>query len=92
MANRAKGRGCPYCSGKKILSGYNDLATTNPNLATEWHPDKNGVLLPTMVSPGSHKKVWWLCKKGHEWQASIENRSKGSSCPICRKSISKRKT
>ena len=85
VANRGKGRGCPYCSNKKILQGYNDLATTNPEIASEWHPTKNETLLPTMVSLGSHKKVWWRCKNGHEWQSKIENRKVGNGCPICAK-------
>lgn len=91
IANRVKGRGCPYCSNKKILQGYNDLATINPDLALEWHPTKNGDLLPSMVSSGSHKKVWWLCKKGHEWQAKVENRNAGNGCPQCAKEKLKKK-
>lgn len=85
IANRVKGRGCPYCAGKKVLPGYNDLATINPDLALEWHPTRNEPLLPTMVSSGSHKKVWWLCKNGHEWQAVIGNRNSGNGCPQCTK-------
>ena len=85
ISDRNRGRGCPYCSNKKVLLGYNDLATTNPEIAAEWHPTKNGDLLPTMVSSGSHKKVWWKCKNGHEWQSKIEKRKAGSGCPVCRK-------
>lgn len=91
IANRVEGRGCPYCSNKKILQGYNDLATINPDLALEWHPTKNGDLLPSMVYSGSHKKVWWLCKKGHEWQAKVENRNAGNGCPQCAKEKLKKK-
>ena len=91
IANRVKGRGCPYCSNKNILQGYNDLATINPDLALEWHPTKNGDLLPSMVSSGSHKKVWWLCKKGHEWQAKVENRNARNGCPQCAKEKLKKK-
>ena len=80
ISDRNRGRGCPYCSNKKVLLGYNDLATTNPEIATEWHPTKNGDLLPTMVSSGSHKKVWWKCKSGHEWQYKVSNRN---NCPEC---------
>ncbi len=75
--------GCPYCSNKRVLAGYNDLATINPDLAKEWHPINNQGLSPQMVTAGSNKRVWWQCDKGHEWQASIANRSKGSRCPIC---------
>ena len=77
--------GCPYCAGKKVLSGYNDLSTTNYALSLEWHPSKNESLMPTMVSAGSHKRVWWICKNGHEWQARICNRSSDTACPICQK-------
>ncbi len=80
---RTKGVGCPYCSNQKILPGYNDLQSKLPELAKEWHPTKNGTLKPNMVSCGSGKKVWWLCKNGHEWQAIIRDRSKGNGCPYC---------
>lgn len=86
ITNRTTAKtGCPYCSGKKVSSGFNDLFTTNPRLASEWHPTKNKELLPTMVSSGAHKKVWWLCKNGHEWEAEIANRNAGNGCPICRR-------
>jgi len=83
--SRNNGIGCPYCAGKKVLPGYNDLATTNPELALEWHPNRNESLSPTMVTSGSHKKVWWKCNKGHEWQATIDKRNRGNRCPVCAK-------
>ena len=75
--------GCPYCGNRLVLVGYNDLATTHPNLAEEWHPTKNGDLKPTDVTYGSGKKVWWKCNKGHEWFAAISDRTKGIGCPYC---------
>lgn len=27
---------CPYCSGKKVLKGFNSLDITNPELINEW--------------------------------------------------------
>lgn len=84
ISDRNNGNGCPYCSNKKILPGFNDLATKNPELAKEWNYKKNDNLLPTNFSPNSTKKVWWVCKKGHEWEASICNRNgKCSGCPYC---------
>ena len=83
IINRNKGRKCPFCSNKQVLKGYNDLLTVNPILASEWNYDKNEKLLPTDVMPNSGKKVWWKCKKGHEWQARIESRNNGNSCPYC---------
>ncbi len=41
----------------KLQIGVNDLAATFPELAAQWHPDKNGDLLPSMVTAGSNKKV-----------------------------------
>ena len=69
----------------KLIVGINDLATTHPNIAAEWHPTKNGDLKPSDVSSFSHKKVWWLCAKGHEWQAQINARNRGNGCPFCAK-------
>lgn len=31
---------CPYCTGRKVLAGFNDLASTVPNIAVQWHPQK----------------------------------------------------
>ena len=82
--SRARGDSCPYCSNKKVLSGYNDLATTHPEIAKEWHPTKNSSIKPTMLTSGSNKKVWWKCKKGHEWEANVNNRARqNQGCPIC---------
>ena len=83
VSDRKKGFGCPYCAGQRVLKGYNDLETTHPDLALEWHPTKNGELSPTMVSFGSSRKVWWKCSKGHEWQMKIANRCRGYNCPYC---------
>lgn len=84
VANRARqGRGCPYCAGQLPIVGENDLLTVNPTLAKEWHPTKNGDLAPYDVTAGSHRKVWWLCEEGHEWQSIIKSRNKGVGCPYC---------
>lgn len=83
IKDRSDGRGCPFCAGKKILKGYNDLQTLNPNLANEWNYEKNDGLSPADVTPGSNEKVWWKCEKGHEWQATINNRNRVSGCPYC---------
>ena len=83
IGNRNHGNGCPICAGFQILVGYNDLATTHPLLCKEWHPTKNGNLTPEMVTKGSHKKIWWICPKGHEYDATASNRIIGRDCPIC---------
>ena len=80
---RAEGKGCPYCNGRRTFTGYNDLQTKNPELAAEWHPTKNGDLKPTDVASTVNKKVSWLGKCGHEWEASIGSRNRGNGCPYC---------
>ncbi len=78
-----KNGGCSICLGRKVVPS-NCLATTNPKLALEWHPTKNGNLTPNNVTGGSGKKVWWQCSKGsdHEWQAVVQSR-KVQDCAIC---------
>lgn len=83
VGNRNNGSGCPYCSNYSVLTGYNDLVTTNPKLADEWNYERNGELQPTDVTSGSHKKVWWICQKGHEWIAEVKSRNSGENCPYC---------
>lgn len=84
ILSRIKGSTCPYCSNRKVLEHFNDLATTHPDLTKEWHPTKNGNLTPNQVVAGSKKEVWWQCGQGHEWQASIFNRTKNwGNCPQC---------
>lgn len=74
--------GCLYCSGRLVIVGQNDLATTHPEIAAEWHPALNGKLKPTDISSAARQKVWWQCSKGHEWEAVVYSR-KQSGCPYC---------
>lgn len=66
-----RGYGCPYCSGHRAIRGINDLATANPELSEEWNYEKNNNLTPYDVTAGSHKKVWWLCGKGHPYELKM---------------------
>ena len=83
IRSRANGDQCPFCTRQVVLPNETDLATTHPTLAAEWNHKKNGALLPTQVFAGSKKKVWWKCKKGHEWKAAIYSRLNGAGCPVC---------
>ena len=78
-----QGTGCPFCAGRKILSGYNDFATLAPPHLKEWHPTKNLPLTPDQVGPSVAKSVWWLCTKGHEFEQNLHDRARGSGCPFC---------
>lgn len=79
IVSRTKGGyGCPYCSGRKVLPGFNDLATTHSLLASQalgWNPNE--------VSAGSGRKLDWKCGKGHTFTTSPLRRLRGDGCPIC---------
>jgi hypothetical protein len=79
--NRSKGKGCPFCSGRKPDKS-NCLATKHPKIAEQWHPKKNGSLTPEDVSYGSDIKVWWKCDKGedHEWKTPVYAKR---GCAVC---------
>jgi len=79
----SQGNGCPYCSGHRVLIGFNDLKTKRPDLAKEWsNKNKHG---PEFYSVGSGVKVIWKCQKCHyEWKSTINNRaSLNRGCPQC---------
>lgn len=80
-----RGDGCPYCANRKVLLGFNDLATAAPLVAKQWHETLNGALTPEMVTAGSHKKAWWQCSYGHVWKATIYSRAgvQQCDCPVC---------
>lgn len=89
IANRArKGKadpGCPYCPGRKVLAGYNDLATTHPGIAAMWHPRMNKCLKPTGVQAVSRKLAWWRGECGHVCQMAVRDRARAKPgyCPYC---------
>lgn len=83
VKTRVEGNGCPVCANRRVVAGVNDLKTTAPLLAMQWHPTKNGKLKPSEVLAGSSRRVWWRCTRGHEWQAEVQSRTAGKGCPIC---------
>lgn len=83
VRSRSGGAKCPYCTGRVLWAGDNDLATVNPALAMQWDTEKNGDLKPTDVLAGSERYVWWKCGKGHSWRASVLSRNRGAECPVC---------
>ena len=74
----SSGSGCPYCRGKQVLIGFNDLQTKFPDIAAEsdgWDP--------RTVTAGTNQKRNWKCKIGHIWNAAINHRTNGTGCPYC---------
>ena len=53
-------------------------------LIKEWDFEKNVGLDPKNLTIGSGKRVWWLCEKGHSWDAVIKDRNRhATGCPYC---------
>ena len=80
-----RGSDCPYCTNRKVLPGFNDLETKEPVIASQWHPTLNGSFTPQQVTPGSSRRVWWLCENGHAWKSVISSRTgkQRCGCPVC---------
>lgn len=58
------------------------VAEERPELVPQW--GTSNTISPDKVSCGSHLKVWWVCDKGHEWEAIVKNRALlGTGCPYC---------
>lgn len=75
--------GCPFCAGFKAIPGETDLATTNPELISEWDYEKNKISIDS-IKAGTNKKVWWKCSKGHSYEAMVSARALlKSGCPYC---------
>ena len=63
---------------------YNDLATTDPQLLSDWDFEKNSKWTPSNVSRNSMKIVWWKCGAGHSYRAKITDRTiEQKGCPQC---------
>ncbi|MEK7511813.1 MAG: zinc-ribbon domain-containing protein [Patescibacteria group bacterium] len=81
-SNMVAGGGCPVCANK-VVAKDNCLAATHPELVKEFHPTKNAPLTVYNVIAGTHRRIYWVCSKGHEWQATGSHRVAGGSCPAC---------
>lgn len=90
VANRTgKGSGCRFCASVAVLPGFNDLATTHPDLAAMWDPGANGNLTPMLVSAGNHvTKVHLRCPHGHEFvRTPVKLVETGGRCQTCQGAV-----
>lgn len=72
--------GCPYCNHKKLLVGFNDLATVYPDVAKLCYDPEDAYKL----MPLSSVVKKWKCEKGHVWNAPVSRLTlQGSRCPYC---------
>lgn len=82
ILGQRKSPNCGICLNQTLMVGFNDLTSTDPVLASEWHPTKNLPKTPNDTLSGGRQKIWWLCANGHDWEAAIYSR-KTTGCPFC---------
>jgi len=87
IGSRCSGCGCSYCSIHKLkVCIHNSIVYSHPELVKQWHPTKNGELIPDNYGSGSVQKIWWICNKNkdHEWITNIRDRAQNrTGCPYC---------
>ena len=79
--------GCPHCRGAQTAQTKNWLADVLPEIASQWHPTRNGKFNPHNVVWDSKRAFWWRADCcGYEWQESVRDRDKylRLRCPNCR--------
>lgn len=72
---------CPYCNGKRVLVGFNDLLTVNPDIAKFLENPDDGY----KYTNSSGKRVWWKCNCGNRMFKTISEVTSANSlrCSIC---------
>ena len=92
IGSKDRGTICPECM-KPIraesarlsrLKKNGSLQDHFPDIASHWHPSKNGNLTPNDLTTGSHQKVWWRCASNHEWEMDANTITSKRSPYICR--------
>lgn len=77
--------GCPYCARKKVFPGESDLLSQNPQIATLFDEEKNGIKANEIFAK-TNKKYWWHCDFGydHIYEMSPNAKiTKKFKCPYC---------
>lgn len=80
VAYKKTGWACPSCSGRIVVKGYNDLATTDPDIAKWLDPSVDGSSIPC----GKRTDLPFTCENGHHYRATIRQMRKGVHCPVCK--------
>ena len=79
VRKKLAGQDCPVMSGKTIIAGINDLATTHPEIASRFNPPYD----PTKTSRGSVAFVDVRCDDGHVHRSPVYALVAGNGCPKC---------
>lgn len=81
---------CPFCAGKRVLKGFNDLATKCNDAVIEWDYENNWdknkekQLTPYDVTAGSHYNAHFICSSCHEpFTMMVKSYYRGNRCKYC---------
>ena len=91
-ARTGRGDSCPECNkliqGEKLRAsllkkGGISFKEKFPQLLFEWDYEKNKKS-PSEFSPKSSARVYWKCRNGHSWTATIKSRANNiGNCKVC---------
>lgn len=80
---RVKGSGCSACSGKRAVTGVNDMVTTHPWLAAQWDSERNPQSSPRKLLAATSMRFWWKCERGHQRHETGIVRVRRGGCRDC---------
>lgn len=83
---------CVYCSGKKILKGFNDLKSQCENIMVEWDYSKNEVLPDEVIYTSTTPKIYWQCFYCGDSFCTEPKKHRERGCKICRQKLRHRNT
>lgn len=88
LVKRKAGKGgCPFCSGRRLMKGVNDLASQYPQVALDYLPELNNGIPADEVIVKYGTKIRWRCHVcGYEWVSDVYDRTrdpKPSGCKRC---------
>ena len=89
LSNVTNKRWCPFCANQKLCEN-NDCKNCleksfESNPLSKYWSKKNGQTSPRQVFKSSHKKFWFDCDCGHEFESRLSNVTKIKLVPILQK-------
>lgn len=86
IVNRVKGSSCSICRPTGHERSLH-FGITHPHVFQLLHPSRNDGEDVSFYLAGSTKKLWWVCKQGHEWTSPIQEMCKGRDCAACARRV-----
>ena len=79
---------CHSSQGQRVQQEGPDSSRLNSALQQQWDHAANAHLGNIAITPGSNKKVWWICDQCpdghlHRWETTVAPRTRGTGCPQC---------